>query len=383
MSSAPPQRDDQAGHVSIPSAAGVHRRIRRRQSSTISASIRSPSAAVAVVGSPSTPSSLTAATPPLTHRGQQLGQRRAVACAPAGRCAHRPAKYAAILKFRCARHGRRRRRPRTDTTPRLGLRDAAAATAWLSAAMLPPWPLTNSSRCAQQVADLPYSTSSAVNASVPIEIVPGKLWCSPLAPYAIAGAANHVRSGSSDKSAATAPATADSDPGVGVQRQVRAVLLGRADGDSQPYWHALQLARRRAPEIGLDYHSAMVRRIHLPCTGCWRFRKRFFPPARSLKPVNVATSATSASTYPLVSVSAAGLGPARQRPSARVKPSGTRTSSAVQVVHRRAAEAHQGRVDSAAQDVEHVLDARLARPRPGPTGRPGRSSPRGRPAPAP
>jgi len=37
-------------------------------------------------------------------------------------------------------------------------------------------------RWAQQAADLPYSTNSVVKASVPMEIVPSKLWCSPLAP---------------------------------------------------------------------------------------------------------------------------------------------------------------------------------------------------------
>ena len=44
-----------------------------------------------------------------------------------------------------------------------------------------------------------------------------------------------------------------------------------------------------------------------------------------------------------------------------------------ELVHRGVAEAEQRRVDAAAQDVEHVLDARPGRRRPGPTGRPGRS----------
>jgi hypothetical protein len=35
----------------------------------------------------------------------------------------------------------------------------------------------------------------------------------------------------------------------------------------------------------------MVRRIHLQCIGCWRLEK-FFPAARSLRPVKGATSAT-------------------------------------------------------------------------------------------
>lgn len=56
------------------------------------------------------------------------------------------------------------------------------ATAAPSAATLPPWPLTKTRRRAHVPADLPYSTSSSVSASVPSEIVPAKLWCSPLAP---------------------------------------------------------------------------------------------------------------------------------------------------------------------------------------------------------
>ncbi|OAR20668.1 hypothetical protein A8144_09765 [Mycobacterium leprae 3125609] len=36
--------------------------------------------------------------------------------------------------------------------------------------------------CGQQQIELPYSTSSAVKTSLPMEIVPEKLWCSPLAP---------------------------------------------------------------------------------------------------------------------------------------------------------------------------------------------------------
>ena len=198
----------EASHLSIPSAAGVQRRIRRRQSSTISASIRST---VGGGGGGRVAQHADLADrrdSPAAHRRQQLGQRRTVARAPAGRCGRPPAKYAAILKFRRARRGRRRRPRRRGTTRRRGPRAAVARRALPSAAMLPPWPLTKSRRCAQQVADLPYSTSSVARASVPMEIVPGKLWCSPLAPYAIAGAAIQVRSRSSARRAVTAPATA-------------------------------------------------------------------------------------------------------------------------------------------------------------------------------
>jgi len=58
----------------------------------------------------------------------------------------------------------------------------SVCTAAFNAPTLPPWPLTKTRRCAQQAADLPYSTSSVIRASVPMEIVPAKSWCSPLAP---------------------------------------------------------------------------------------------------------------------------------------------------------------------------------------------------------
>src|SRR5262249_33301588 len=51
-------------HISIPSVPGAHRLLPPTQSSTISVKMRSPSVAVAVVASPSTPTSLTADTPP-------------------------------------------------------------------------------------------------------------------------------------------------------------------------------------------------------------------------------------------------------------------------------------------------------------------------------
>jgi hypothetical protein len=81
-------------------------------------------------------------------------------------------------------------------------------TARLSAAMLPPWPLTKTRRCAQQAADLPNSSNRVASASVPMEIVPAKLWCSPLAPYATAGAIIQRSCGASLSRAVIARATA-------------------------------------------------------------------------------------------------------------------------------------------------------------------------------
>ena len=60
--------------------------------------------------------------------------------------------------------------------------DRSSGTADRSASRLPPCPLTISTRPAQRQAERPYSTSRPVSASVPIEIVPGKPSCSPLAP---------------------------------------------------------------------------------------------------------------------------------------------------------------------------------------------------------
>ena len=119
------------------------------------------------------------------------------------------------------------------------------------------------------------------------------------------------------------------DPGVGVQRQVRPVLFGGANGYREPYRHALQLARRRAPEVGLDYHSVMVRRIHLSCIGCWRSRKKFS--RRSFTRTGHHRHVCHVSiNIPAGLAPAAGYAPpvaGEAAPSVRVKPSGTSTSS--------------------------------------------------------
>jgi hypothetical protein len=60
--------------------------------------------------------------------------------------------------------------------------ERSSGTAARSASWLPPCPFTSSTRPAHRPAERPYSTSRPVSASVPIEIVPGKPSCSPLAP---------------------------------------------------------------------------------------------------------------------------------------------------------------------------------------------------------
>jgi hypothetical protein len=160
------------------------------QPSTISAKIRWPSAAVAVVASPSTPTSLTAATPPRRIDGNSSdngaplpAQHRSVSTSVGEICISTDVSvWPACASAPSTAH------------PHHPMSRASARnrrTARVNAATFPPWPLTKTKRCAQQLADLPYSTSSIVRASVPIEIVPAKLWCSPLSPYAMAGATSH------------------------------------------------------------------------------------------------------------------------------------------------------------------------------------------------
>src|SRR6202008_1461912 len=68
-----PVRQPGLTHVSIPSRPGSQRTTRRLHSSTISARTPPPSAPVAVVGSPSTPTRLTAAPPPRHIDGSNSG----------------------------------------------------------------------------------------------------------------------------------------------------------------------------------------------------------------------------------------------------------------------------------------------------------------------
>ena len=174
----PGRRTRQAVEVAVISASRRGRattgRSRRTQPSTISAKMRSPSAAVAVVGSPSTPTALTAATPAAAHRRQQLGQRRARCRRASGRSGRRPAKYAATPMFRCARRGRRRRRRCTSTTRRRGPRRAAGHRAGQRVDVAAVAVDEDQARWPSRRADRPYSTSSIVSASVPIETVPAK-----------------------------------------------------------------------------------------------------------------------------------------------------------------------------------------------------------------
>ncbi len=158
-------------------SAAPDRRSRRPSRRTVARRGR----AVAVVGSPRTPESLTAPTPP----ARSCGIRSANAPVLPGRlCAVR------------TRSGERCSSSEVSVCPAwasdpaaVGVHQAASrssvrsrATAARSASRLPPWPLTNTTRRAQSDADRPYSTSTACNAAVPMETVPAKPWCSPEAP---------------------------------------------------------------------------------------------------------------------------------------------------------------------------------------------------------
>jgi hypothetical protein len=161
------------------------------------ARMRSPSAADAPAGSPRTPLELTARTPPARSSGMICASGRVspgaarssrtspgasasmtdVSKRPAcGSAAGRPAAASeAGGRPACqAWHGR----------PSASSRRRAASIA----AMLPPCPFTSSIAGQCRLAWRPSSTSSSVRASVPIDSVPGKAACSPLAPMATAGA---------------------------------------------------------------------------------------------------------------------------------------------------------------------------------------------------
>ena len=75
-------------------------------------------------GSPSTPTSLTAITPPRRMLGIRSYQRRAVPRAGSRPSAHHTAKDGAIQRFRCGPRVRRRPAPRTGTSTRPGPRGA-------------------------------------------------------------------------------------------------------------------------------------------------------------------------------------------------------------------------------------------------------------------
>ena len=128
-----------------PPAPGVPRRDRRAQSRPFQQRYATRRRPVAVVGLPSTPTGLTAATPPRASGAS--GPTAAPRCpSPSPRCAPPRAKYVAIQTFRCGRRARRRRPRCRRTTRRHDPHRRSSPTAAATAATLPPWPLTNTSR---------------------------------------------------------------------------------------------------------------------------------------------------------------------------------------------------------------------------------------------
>src|SRR3954449_12438543 len=172
--------------------------------STSAASSDFPSSAEAPAGSPRTPVGLTGRTPSRRSRGISSPMGRvspATARCPRTHSGSTCNISDVSVRPACASppgtpHG-------NQATSRPSAR--SSGTADRRASRLPPWPLTISTRDAHRQADRPYSTSRPVSASVPIEIVPGKPSCSPLAPYASAGAS---RTPSIDATAASAAAQA-------------------------------------------------------------------------------------------------------------------------------------------------------------------------------
>ena len=69
-----------------------------------------------------------------------------------------------------------------DVHATLRCSDRSSSTALVTVSALPPWPFTKITPSAQRQAERAYSTSSRCSASWPMEMVPGKSSCSPLAP---------------------------------------------------------------------------------------------------------------------------------------------------------------------------------------------------------
>ena len=132
---------------------------------------------------------------------------------------------------RCVRHGGRVDRRRcvdatsATTTSRCDLRRSAGRPPRVSASWLPPWPLTNTTPAAQS-ALRPNSIATWAITSVPIERVPAKPACSPEAVTEMVGPMHET-----GRAMQRPPGDLLGDEGVGVEREVRAVLLGRTDGD--------------------------------------------------------------------------------------------------------------------------------------------------------
>ena len=171
-----------------------------------------PSAAVAPVGSPSTPLGATAATPPRRSSpissaegrgGAGLGPVEADAPGVEG---EQQRGLGAAGVGVAAGH---RRRPGEDPA---ALVDEQGGGRGRTASRLPPWPFTNTTP-AKASAERPSSTSTVASASVPIERVPAKPACSP------DGAVGDGRGGDDvGPGVGQGGDEGDRDAGVGVER---------------------------------------------------------------------------------------------------------------------------------------------------------------------
>ena len=189
-------------------------RRRDHASEKIAARSRSPSPAVAPRGSPSTPFGVTRRMPPSRSSGMSSPIGATLPCSRRSERTRAASRAIRIdVSVRPAWASRRSSSPSRAASGRHGSQAArrsssmSTGTAAASASMLPPWPFTNTTRSAHSLAERPYSMRRSVSAGVPIEIVPGKSWCSPLAPYAIAGATTASTSTAANRAASASQTT--------------------------------------------------------------------------------------------------------------------------------------------------------------------------------
>src|SRR5450631_309630 len=172
---------------SRPWPSGAHASTDETTSVTMLHNSRPPSAAEAPAGSPSTPFGDTDATPAtriLDSRagsgssapGSALSSRTSSGTrVSASDVSTRPAWESIGAPSACG--------PGTQAVqPTSRPSTLSWHTAATTAGTLPPWPLTNTHRPAHDPAERTSSTRRCCSASRPMDMVPAKCWCSPLAP---------------------------------------------------------------------------------------------------------------------------------------------------------------------------------------------------------
>ena len=185
---------------------------------------------------------------------QSLGQRPGVAGVAA--CSAHPRRASASSIDVSARPACGSPSQRGRTAARRGTRRAASRPRGPAARRFrraPRRPAAGARR--SRAADRPSSTSSSSSAACPIDSVPGKPACSPLEPYGQRGRDEHVVAGRRE-----ALAQRDRDVGVGGQRQVRAVLLGRPERHREHRAAPRPARRPRARSVGEPTLAISVRR---------------------------------------------------------------------------------------------------------------------------